>query len=138
MPRSEGVGLMPAKGRIAALLLLVTASGTAFALPRLLVRAQPRTQAERPPAGVSIDRGPVKVVRVSPFLVIATNSPSILSLSKHAQQNVVVTIPRRGPQSVLTGQGVVAEGTGGTSPVSFQPEPASSSGRPTAPAPAPS
>jgi len=52
---------MPAKGRITAALLLVVAAGTAFAMPRLLVRAQPRTQAERPPAAFSVGPGPVKV-----------------------------------------------------------------------------
>src|SRR4051812_4662838 len=87
---------MPAKGRIAAGVLLVVAAATAFALPRLLVRAQPRTQAEQPPAEFSVGPGPVKVVRVAPSLVTSTVSPSVLSPAKHAQQRVVLTI-RRGP-----------------------------------------
>src|SRR5437899_2483788 len=96
MAGSEGVLLRPAKGRIVAGLLLVTASGSAFALPRVLVRAQPRSQAERPPAALPTPREPVKIVRVSPSLVTTTLSPSFLSVAQHAPRKPVLAIPQRG------------------------------------------
>src|SRR5580765_4350671 len=105
MPGSEGDRLMPAKGRIIAAFLLGASAATAFALPRLLVRAQPRTQAERPPAAFATGPGPVKVIRVAPSLLVPTISPSFLSLPKHAQELGVVTIRQRFASAFPESQG---------------------------------
>src|SRR3954468_15450578 len=96
---------MPAKGRIIAALLLGASAATAFALPRVLVRTQPRTQAERPPAAFATGPGPVKVIRVAPSLLVRTISPSVLSLPKHARELGVVTILQSSSSAFLGSQG---------------------------------
>jgi hypothetical protein len=72
----------------------MTAAGSAFALPRFIVSAQPRSQAERPPAAFSVGPAPVTVVKVSPSLITPRLSPSILSPVKHARLTPVLTTPR--------------------------------------------
>jgi hypothetical protein len=87
--------LKVAKGRILAGALLLAAAACAFAVPALLVRSQPRTQAERPPASFSVGPAPATVVRVSPSLVKTRRSPSVLASVKHAHGGSLLTIPRR-------------------------------------------
>jgi len=96
MASDVGDGVRGVKGRIVAAVALLVAAACAFALPRALVRSQSATQAERPPAALSVGAGPVTVVKVAPSLVTAAFPASPLSPAKHAQARPVLTIPRRG------------------------------------------
>ena len=56
-------------GRIAAVALVAAAAISAFALPSLIVRDQPRLQAEPQLAALANDPADVTVVRVAPSLL---------------------------------------------------------------------